>query len=143
VRPLLLPFSLLPLVLPIFVLRCTAIFFTVLHAVPQAVERLYDSEEEPTPRASVLGTVRRMFGRGAPPRQLHPSGVLGRGRPLCSVFVLSRPSKGLLSCACSPRWFEGGLPGCGACVLLPLCLPACLHQPLSDGQPRPDPQGSS
>ncbi|KAI3434396.1 hypothetical protein D9Q98_002474 [Chlorella vulgaris] len=29
----------------------------------EAVDRLYDSEEEATPRASVLGTVRRMFGR--------------------------------------------------------------------------------
>ena len=43
----------------------------------QAVEQLYDSEEEATPKIGMMGTVKRWFTRGAP--------------AMCVVLVLQQP----------------------------------------------------
>jgi len=88
----------------------------MLHPPEQAVQQLYDSEEEPTPRASVLGTVKRMFGRSAcvgclPACAAHWPGAL---QLLITLLMLA------------------GAVYTASLILPPSsCLPFCLPLPLS------------
>ncbi|KAI7838889.1 hypothetical protein COHA_007354 [Chlorella ohadii] len=65
----------------------------------EAVQQLYDSEEEPTPRASVLGTVKRMFGRARNTNLTPPATT---ARQLHETFSTPRPTPH----ACTPNFSE-------------------------------------
>lgn len=93
----------------------------MLHPPEQAVQQLYDSEEEPTPRASVLGTVKRMFGRGAPvvckpACLLCSAGPAGREQSLLPMALLMLAAHSDAASSIVP-------PG--------VCLPSCLPLPPS------------